>query len=77
MYGECWFTGKLYFIHGGSQNATLRSVNIPGGVEGLKSAATSRSLGNRGYVTMYRACKSRARKRCWGQLGAEGPYSPC
>ena len=25
----------------------------------------------------YRACKSRARKRGWGQLGAEGPYSPC
>ena len=23
MYGECWFTGKLYFKHGGSQNATL------------------------------------------------------
>ena len=25
----------------------------------------------------YRACKSRARKRGWGQLGAEHPYSPC
>ena len=24
MYGECWFTGKFYFKHGGSQNATLR-----------------------------------------------------
>ena len=24
MYGECWFTGKIYFKHGGSQNATLR-----------------------------------------------------
>ena len=24
-----------------------------------------------------RACKSRARKRGWGQLGAGGPYSPC
>ena len=24
MYGECWFTGKLYFKHGGSQNATLK-----------------------------------------------------
>ena len=23
MYGECWFTGKFYFKHGGSQNATL------------------------------------------------------
>ena len=23
MYGECWFTGKLYFKHGGSQKATL------------------------------------------------------
>ena len=23
MYGECWFTGKNYFKHGGSQNATL------------------------------------------------------
>ena len=25
----------------------------------------------------YRACKSRARKRGWGQLGAGGPYTPC
>ena len=25
MYGECWFTEKLYFKHGGSQNATLTS----------------------------------------------------
>ena len=24
VYGECWFTGKFYFKHGGSQNATLR-----------------------------------------------------
>ena len=24
-----------------------------------------------------RACKSRARKRGWGQLGAGGPYTPC
>jgi len=24
VYGECWFTGKKYFKHGGSQNATLR-----------------------------------------------------
>ena len=24
-----------------------------------------------------RACKSRARKRGWGQLGAGSPYSPC
>ena len=23
MYRECWFTGKFYFKHGGSQNATL------------------------------------------------------
>ena len=23
VYGECWFTGKIYFKHGGSQNATL------------------------------------------------------
>ena len=23
MYGECWFTGKCYFKHGGSQNATV------------------------------------------------------
>ena len=27
--------------------------------------------------TRYRACKSRARKRGWGQLGAGGPYTPC
>ena len=25
----------------------------------------------------HRACKSRARKRGWGQLGAGGPYTPC
>ena len=50
MYGECGFTGKKYFKHGGSQNATLRPINIPGEVEGLRSAATSRSLGNRGYT---------------------------
>ena len=24
---ECWFTGKLYFKHGGSQNATLSGIN--------------------------------------------------
>ena len=24
MYEECWFTGKVYFKHGGSQNATLK-----------------------------------------------------
>ena len=24
-----------------------------------------------------RVCKSRARKRGWGQLGARSPYSPC
>ena len=30
------------------------------------------------YIPVYnRACKSRARKRGWGQLGAESPYSPC
>ena len=23
MYVECWFTGNLYFKHGGSQNTTL------------------------------------------------------
>ena len=28
-------------------------------------------------VHLYRACKSRARKRGWGHLGAGGPYSPC
>ena len=27
-------------------------------------------------VTYNRACKSRARKRGWGQLGAGNPYSP-
>ena len=26
---------------------------------------------------IFRACKSRARKRGWGQLGAGNPYSPC
>ena len=26
MYGECWFTGKNYFKHGGSQNATLNGA---------------------------------------------------
>ena len=26
MYGECWFTGKIYFKHGGSQNATLKET---------------------------------------------------
>ena len=33
-----------------------------------------------GTITSHpsnRACKSRARKRGWGQLGARGPYSPC
>ena len=30
-----------------------------------------------GFGTLNRACKSRARKRGWGQLGAGGPYSPC
>ena len=29
------------------------------------------------FKALNRACKSRARKRGWGQLGAEGPYSPC
>jgi len=28
VYGECWFNGKFYFKHGGSQNATLKSVAI-------------------------------------------------
>ena len=28
MYGECWFTGKFYFKHGGSQNATLKTCAI-------------------------------------------------
>ena len=32
MYGECWFTGKLYFKHGGSQNATL-STNLQKAVD--------------------------------------------
>ena len=30
MYGECWFTGKFYFKHGGSQNATLSPSHPPG-----------------------------------------------
>ena len=33
-----------------------------------------------GYATencSNRACKSRARKRGWGQLGAGDPYTPC
>ena len=30
-----------------------------------------------GVVAGDRACKSRARKRGWGQLGAGGPYTPC
>ena len=30
MYGECWFTGKFYFKHGGSQNATLSPSTLPG-----------------------------------------------
>ena len=29
------------------------------------------------YELAYRASKSRARKRGWGQLGAGGPYSSC
>ena len=29
------------------------------------------------HVPCYRACKSRARKRGWGQLGAGSPYTPC
>ena len=28
-------------------------------------------------TVVNRACKSRARKRGWGQLGAGGPYTPC
>ena len=42
MYGECWFTGKLYFKHGGSQNATLR--------HGLGKAA----IGDRHRVIIFR-----------------------
>ena len=29
------------------------------------------------HLCFNRACKSRARKRGWGQLEAEGPNSPC
>ena len=28
VYGECWFTRKFYFKHGGSQNATLTVDNF-------------------------------------------------
>ena len=46
----------------------------------LITAATEQVV--HAYVTRRldvgnRACKSRARKRGWGQLGAGGPYSPC
>ena len=35
MYGECWFTGKFYFKHGGSQNATLNTMRNRTGVIAL------------------------------------------
>ena len=48
------------------------------------SMSYSSPVAQAGYLAMsaynrflYRACKSRARKRGWGQLGAGGPYTPC
>ena len=53
-----------------SPQSTLWQVVI-GPVSGSRYMARLRATG------LYRACKSRARKRGWGSWGAGGPHTPC
>ena len=50
-------------------NLRLRVVNLHTAPDPLHPSFETSAV--------YRACKSRARKRGWGQLGAGGLYTPC